>query len=177
LGGAILGTKKFIDEELTNFYRHTGPSLSPFNAWVLLKGLETLDLRLTAQCKTARAIAEFLSSHPKISKVVYPHLASHPQAALARAQMSDGGTVVTFEVKGGKSGAFRFMGGLTIVDISNNLGDSKSLITHPATTTHQRVGPEERARLGITDGVVRLSIGLEDEADLREDLERALAAV
>jgi O-succinylhomoserine sulfhydrylase len=109
--------------------------------------------------------------------VVYPHLESHPQAALAHAQMSDGGTVVTFEVKGGKAGAFRFMGGLSLVDISNNLGDSKSLITHPATTTHQRVGAEERAKLGISDGIVRLSIGLEDEADLRADLERALAAV
>jgi O-succinylhomoserine sulfhydrylase len=177
LGGAILGSRKFIDEELTNFYRHTGPSLSPFNAWVLLKGLETLDLRLQAQCKSARIIAEYLEGHPKVSRVFYPHLASHPQAALAQAQMTDGGTVVTFEVKGGKSGTFRFMGGLSLVDISNNLGDSKSLITHPATTTHQRVGPEERARLGISDGVVRLSVGLEDAADLRADLERALTTV
>jgi O-succinylhomoserine sulfhydrylase len=144
---------------------------------VLLKGLETLDLRLQAQCKSARIIAEYLEGHPKVSRVFYPHLASHPQAALAQAQMTDGGTVVTFEVKGGKSGTFRFMGGLSLVDISNNLGDSKSLITHPATTTHQRVGPEERARLGISDGVVRLSVGLEDAADLRADLERALTTV
>ncbi|HEX9462454.1 MAG TPA: O-succinylhomoserine sulfhydrylase [Alphaproteobacteria bacterium] len=177
LGGAILGPRKFIEDELTNFLRHTGPSLSPFNAWVLVKGLETLDLRLAAQCKSARNLAVFLGSHPKVVRALYPELPSHPQAELARAQMSAGGTMVTFEVKGGKAGAFRALNSLALIDISNNLGDSKSLICHPATTTHQRVGPEERARLGISDGVLRLSVGLEDEADLRADLEQALASV
>jgi O-succinylhomoserine sulfhydrylase len=177
LGGAVLGSTKFIEEELSNFLRHTGPSLSPFNAWVLLKGLETLDLRLAAQCRSALALARFLESHPKVARALYPELPSHPQSKLAMSQMSSGGTMVTFELKDGKAAAFRFMNALSLVDISNNLGDSKSLICHPATTTHQRVGPEERARLGIGDGVVRLSVGLEDEADLREDLEQALAAV
>jgi len=176
LGGAVLGSQKFIEEELANFLKHTGPSLSPFNAWVLLKGLETLDLRLEAQCKAALNIARFLEQHPKIKRALYPLLPSHPQAALAATQMSAGGTVVTLELKGGKASAFRFLNALSLVDISNNLGDSKSLVCHPATTTHQRVGPEERAKLGITDGVVRLSVGLEDEADLREDLEQALSA-
>jgi O-succinylhomoserine sulfhydrylase len=175
LGGAVLGTRKFVDEELTNFMRHTGPSLSPFNAWVLVKGLETLDLRLAAQCDSARKIATFLVNHPKVSRALYPELPSHPQSELARAQMSAGGTVVTFEVKGGKAAAFRVLNALALVDISNNLGDSKSLICHPATTTHQRVGPEERAKLGIADGVLRLSVGLEDVADLEADLSQALA--
>jgi O-succinylhomoserine sulfhydrylase len=177
LGGAVLGTRKFVDEELTNFMRHTGPSLSPFNAWVLLKGLETLELRLTAQCQSAKQIATFLAGHPKIARALYPELPSHPQSALARSQMSAGGTVVTFEVKGGKVAAFRFMNALSLIDISNNLGDSKSLICHPATTTHQRVGPEERAKLGIADGALRLSVGLEDPADIEADLTQALAAV
>jgi O-succinylhomoserine sulfhydrylase len=177
LGGAILSTKKFIEEDMTQFYRHTGPSLSPFNAWVLLKGLETMALRLDAQCKSALSLAHFLEGHSKTSRVLYPHLDSHPQAALSKKQMSAGGSVITVEVKGGKEGAFRFMNALTLVDISNNLGDSKSLATHPATTTHQRIGPVERAKLGISDGVVRLSVGLEDEADLRTDLENALAKV
>ena len=177
LGGAVLGSRKFVDEELTNFMRHTGPSLSPFNAWVLVKGLETLDLRLAAQCKTARNLALFLGDHPKVARALYPELPSHPQSELARSQMSAGGTMVTFEVKGGKAGAFRATNALALIDISNNLGDSKSLICHPATTTHQRVGPEERARLGIGDGVLRLSVGLEDEADLKADLEQALATV
>jgi O-succinylhomoserine sulfhydrylase len=177
LGGAVLGSRKFVDEELTNFMRHTGPSLSPFNAWVLVKGLETLDLRLAAQCKTARNLAVFLGDHPKVTRALYPELPSHPQSELARSQMSAGGTMVTFEVKGGKAGAFRATNALALIDISNNLGDSKSLICHPATTTHQRVGPEERARLGIGDGVLRLSVGLEDEADLKADLEQALATV
>ena len=176
LGGAVLGSQKFIEEELANFLKHTGPSLSPFNAWVLLKGLETLDLRLQAQCQSALNLARFLESHPKIKRALYPMLPSHPQAALAATQMSAGGTVVTLELKGGKEAAFKFLNALALVDISNNLGDSKSLVCHPATTTHQRVGPEERAKLGITDGVVRLSVGLEDEADLRDDLEQALSA-
>jgi O-succinylhomoserine sulfhydrylase len=175
LGGAVLGSRKFVDEELTNFMRHTGPSLSPFNAWVLVKGLETLDLRLGVQCQSARTLATFLGRHPKVGRALYPELPSHPQSALARAQMSAGGTMVTFEVKGGKAAAFRTLNALALIDISNNLGDSKSLICHPATTTHQRVGPEERAKLGISDGVLRLSVGLEDEADLQADLEQALA--
>jgi O-succinylhomoserine sulfhydrylase len=175
LGGAVLGSQKFIEDELSNFLKHTGPSLSPFNAWVLLKGLETLDLRLQAQCQSALNLARFLESHPKIKRALYPMLPSHPQAALAASQMSAGGTVVTLELKGGKASAFKFLNALSLVDISNNLGDSKSLVCHPATTTHQRVGPEERAKLGITDGVVRLSVGLEDEADLRDDLDQALS--
>lgn len=175
LGGAVLGSQKFIEDELANFLKHTGPSLSPFNAWVLLKGLETLDLRLQAQCQSALNIAKFLEAHPKISRALYPLLPSHPQARLAATQMTGGGTVVTLELKAGKQAAFRFLNALTLVDISNNLGDSKSLACHPATTTHQRVGPEERAKLGISDGVVRLSVGLEDEADLISDLEQALS--
>jgi O-succinylhomoserine sulfhydrylase len=175
LGGAVLGSQKFIEDELSNFLKHTGPSLSPFNAWVLVKGLETLDLRVTQQCQSALNIARFLEAHPKIKRALYPLLPSHPQSALAATQMSAGGTVVTFELKGGKASAFKVLNALSLVDISNNLGDSKSLACHPATTTHQRVGPEERARLGITDGVIRLSIGLEDEADLRDDLEQALS--
>ena len=177
LGGAVLASKKFVDDELTPFMRHTGPSLSPFNAWVLLKGLETLELRLAAQCEGARKLAAFLGGQPKVIRALYPELPSHPQSALARSQMSAGGTMVTFEVKGGKAAAFRLMNALTLVDISNNLGDAKSIICHPATTTHQRVGPEERAKLGISDGVLRLSVGLEDPADLEADLAQALAAV
>jgi O-succinylhomoserine sulfhydrylase len=175
LGGAILASKKFVDDELTPFMRHTGPSLSPFNAWVLLKGLETLELRLTAQCEGAKRLATFLSGQPKVIRTLYPELSSHPQSNLAMAQMSSGGSMVTFEVKGGKAAAFRLMNALSVVDISNNLGDSKSIICHPATTTHQRVGPEERAKLGISDGVLRLSVGLEDVADLEADLSQALA--
>jgi O-succinylhomoserine sulfhydrylase len=177
LGGAVLGRSGFIEDELSNFLRHTGPSLSPFNAWVLLKGLETLDLRLAAQCKTALALARFLESNPQVKRALYPELPSHPQTALAREQMSAGGTIVTFEIKGDKAAAFRFIDALRLIDISNNLGDSKSLICHPASTIHQRLGAEQRQRLGVTDGVLRLSVGLEDEADLRADLERGLAAI
>jgi O-succinylhomoserine sulfhydrylase len=175
LGGAILGSNKFVNDELTPFLRHTGPSLSPFNAWLLLKGLETLSLRVERQCASALAIAKALDGHRGVERVLYPGLTSHPQHALARAQMSGFGTIVTIDVKGGKEGAFRFLDRLALIDISNNLGDSKSLICHPATTTHQRVGPVERARLGITDGTLRLSVGLESVADLEADLWRALA--
>jgi O-succinylhomoserine sulfhydrylase len=176
LGGAILtNDRDYLETFLTPFLRHTGPALSPFNAWLLLKGLETLELRMRQQCANARAIAEHLSAHKAVGKVLYPTLKSHPQHALAVRQMSDGGTLVAFEVAGGKEAAFRFLNALTLVDISNNLGDSKSLITHPATTTHQRLAPEERAKMGITDGLVRLSVGLEDPEDLKEDLDRALA--
>jgi O-succinylhomoserine sulfhydrylase len=176
LGGAILGPKQFIETELQPFLRHTGPALSPFNAWALVKGLETLPLRVDAQCRVALNIARHLDGHKRVSRVVHPSLQSHPQAALAREQMSGGGTMVTFEIVGGKPAAFRTLDALQVIDISNNLGDAKSLICHPATTTHQRIGPEERARLGITDGVVRLSVGLEGEGDLIGDLDRALEA-
>src|SRR5438034_6998018 len=177
LGGAILASEKYVKDDLGLFYRHTGPSLSPFNAWLLLKGLETLELRLERQCRTAEAIARFLETHPKVTRVIYPGLPSHPQYELARRQMSAGGTVVAFDIAGDKEACFRFLDALQLVDISNNLGDSKSLITHPATTTHSRLKPEEREVLGIGDALVRLSAGLEGEADLVADIERALAAV
>jgi O-succinylhomoserine sulfhydrylase len=175
LGGAVLGTSEFIETDLKPFYKHTGPSLSPFNAWVLAKGLETMELRLRAQCESAERIARFLEQHPAVAYVRYPTLDSHPQKALAMQQMSAGGTMVTFSLKGGKAAAFRCLNALGVIDISNNLGDAKSLACHPATTTHQRLGAEERAKLGIDDGVIRLSVGLEDAADLEEDLEQALA--
>ncbi len=176
LGGAIVtNDRAFYEDELTPFLRHTGPALSPFNAWVLLKGLETLDIRVNQQCRNAGAIAEYLSRHGAVRRVYYPHLESHPQYDLARRQMTGGGTVVTFDVDGGKAAAFDLLNSLEIIDISNNLGDTKSLITHPATTTHQRIGADERSRLGIGDGMVRLSVGLEDAEDLIDDLERALA--
>jgi len=174
LGGAVLGRGEFINGELKTFLRHTGPCLSPFNAWIMVKGLETMDLRVDRMCANALEIARFLEGHNSISRVLYPHLDSHPQAELARKQMRKGGSIVSFELAGGKEAAFHLLNGLEIVDISNNLGDSKSLMTHPATTTHQRLAAEERARLGISDGLVRLSVGLEDVEDLKEDLGRAL---
>lgn len=174
LGGAILGTSKFIEGPVKNLMRHTGPSMSPFNAWVLLKGLETLSLRVERMAASALELARTLEAHPKISRVIYPWLESHPQHDLAKRQMYGGGTVVTFELAGGKNEAFAVMNALEIIDISNNLGDSKSLITHPATTTHRRLGPEGRLAVGITDGVLRVSVGLEDVRDLIEDFERAL---
>jgi len=177
LGGAVLGKKKWVEEVLMPFIRNTGPAMSPFNAWVILKGLETLKLRVDQMCRNATAVADFLSERAEIARVIYPFRADHPQHALAVQQMSGGGTLVTFDILGGKAECFRFMNALRIVDISNNLGDSKSLATHPATTTHMRIGPEERARLGITDGTVRLSVGLEAVADLIEDLADALDAV
>ena len=177
LGGAVLGPKKWMEEVYQPFFRNTGPTLSPFNAWVILKGLETMALRVKAQSASAEAIAIFLESQPQVSRVLYPTLASHPQRELAMSQMSGGGTLVTFELKGGKDAAFAMMNAFKIITISNNLGDTKSLATHPATTTHMRIGPEERARLGITDGTVRLSVGLEDPADLIDDLTRALGHV
>jgi O-succinylhomoserine sulfhydrylase len=177
LGGAILASEKYLKDDLGQFYRHTGPSLSPFNAWLLLKGLETLELRVERQCRTAEALARYLESHPKIERVIYPGLPSHPQFELAKRQMKAGGTVVAFDIPGDREACFRFLDSLRLVDISNNLGDSKSLVTHPATTTHSRLKPEERAALGIGDGLVRLSAGLEGEADLLADLEQALATV
>jgi O-succinylhomoserine sulfhydrylase len=177
LGGAILGSEKFIKEDLGNFYRHTGPSLSPFNAWLLLKGLETLELRVERQSRTAAAIAGYLETHPKIARILYPGLPSHPQYALATRQMKAGGSLVAFDIAGGKEACFHFLDALKLVDISNNLGDAKSLVTHPATTTHSRLAPEARAALGIGDGLVRFSAGLEAEADLLADIERALTHV
>jgi O-succinylhomoserine sulfhydrylase len=160
---------------LQPFIRNTGPSISPFNAWLLLKGMETLALRVEAGCRAAEAVAAFLAGQPGVSRVWYPTRADHPQHALAMSQMTGGGTLVTFEVAGGKAAAFRMMNAFRLIAVSNNLGDSKSLATHPATTTHMRIGAEERARLGITDGVVRLSVGLEDVEDIKDDLAQALA--
>ncbi len=177
LGGCVLGSKKWVEDVLQPFIRNTGPSISPFNAWVILKGLETLHLRVPAMCRNAAAVADMLAERHEIARVLYPFRADHPQQKLAMAQMSAGGTLVTFDLKGGKEACFRFMDALGLIDISNNLGDSKSLATHPATTTHMRVGAEERARLGIADGTVRLSVGLEDVADIIDDLSQALDAV
>jgi len=173
LGGAILSTKKFIAEKLTPFFRHTGPSMSPFNAWVLLKALETLELRVGRHCDNALTIARALEGQKSITRLLYPGLDSHPQHDLATAQMSSGGSVIAFEMTAGKSAAFQFLNQLKLIDISNNLGDAKSLACHPATTTHHRLTPEEREHLGITDGFVRLSVGLEDIDDLIADLTQA----
>jgi len=177
LGGAVLGRQKWVDEVLQPFIRNTGPSISPFNAWLLLKGLETLPLRVRAGCDSAEKVANYLAAQPGIARVWYPTRADHPQRDLAMRQMTAGGTLVTFEVKGGKDAAFAVMNAMRLVRVSNNLGDSKSLATHPATTTHLRIGAEERAKLGITDGVIRLSVGLEDPADIIEDLEGGLAVL
>lgn len=175
LGGAVLGPKQFIDGPVQNLMRHTGPAMSPFNAWVLVKGLETLSLRVERMAASALDVAHLLQAHPSVKRVVHPFLESHPQHELATRQMSGGGTVVTFELDGGKAEAFAMMNALKIIEISNNLGDSKSLVTHPATTTHRRLTPEARAAVGITDGVLRVSVGLEDVRDLIADLTRALA--
>jgi O-succinylhomoserine sulfhydrylase len=175
LGGAILGTSDFINGPVKNLMRHIGPSMSPFNAWVLVKGLETLSLRVKRMSASAFELAHVLEAHPKVSRVLFPWLESHPQHDLAAKQMYGGGTVVTFELVGGKEEAFAVMNALEIVDISNNLGDAKSMITHPATTTHRRLGAEARLKVGITDGVLRVSVGLEDVRDLIEDFEQALA--
>ncbi len=176
LGGVILGGSDYIEGDLAPFYRNTGPSLSPFNAWVMLKGLETLPLRVEAQCRSAEALARFLEDAPAIRRVLYPGLPSHPQAALAARQMRGGGTLLAFELAGGKDAAFRFANALRLIRISNNLGDAKSLITHPATTTHSRLAKQARSQMGISDSLLRLSVGLEDSEDLKEDLARALAA-
>jgi O-succinylhomoserine sulfhydrylase len=176
MGGAVVSTMEFKEEQLKPFLRHTGPACSPFNAWILLKGLETLKLRVDAQCVAALKFAEAITGLPGIERVAYPWLDSHPQAELCRKQMSAGGTVVTFDLTGGQQHAFDMMRRLEIVDISNNLGDAKSLITHPATTTHRNLGPEARAEVGIGDGMVRISIGLEDIDDLIEDVTAALKA-
>ncbi|KRQ10976.1 O-succinylhomoserine sulfhydrylase [Bradyrhizobium pachyrhizi] len=177
LGGVILSSEAFIAEHIHNFMRQTGPSLSPFNAWVLLKGLETLGVRVRAQTENAAKIAEALAKHPKITRLVYPGRPDHPQAETVKKQMGAGSTLVGFEVKDGKAGAFRCLNALKISRISNNLGDAKSLVTHPATTTHQRLAPEARTELGISEGFIRFSAGLEHPDDLIEDFERALEHV
>ena len=177
LGGAILGRRSFMDDELTPFLRNTGPAISPFNAWVLLKGLETLDIRLERMCRTAGVIAEHLSRHKGVISVRYPGAENHPQRALAARQMDLPGSIITFEPAGDKTAAFAMLDSLRLIDISNNLGDAKSLITHPASTTHQRLTEAERAELGISDAMVRLSIGLEAESDLIADLDQALARI
>ncbi len=177
LGGVILSSEAFIAEHIHTFLRQTGPAMSPFNAWVLLKGLETLAVRVRAQTGTAGAIADALAQHSKISKLIYPGRADHPQAAIVKRQMRAGSTLVAFEVKGGKAAAFRFLNALKLARISNNLGDAKSLVTHPATTTHQRLAPEVRAELGISEGFVRFSAGLEHADDLIADLHSALEMV
>ncbi|MEH2560057.1 O-succinylhomoserine sulfhydrylase [Bradyrhizobium algeriense] len=174
LGGIILSSEAFIAEHIHNFMRQTGPSLSPFNAWALLKGLETLGVRVRAQTETAGKVADALASHPKISRLIYPGRADHPQAELVKKQMRAGSTLVGFEVKGGKQAAFRCLNALRIARISNNLGDAKSLVTHPATTTHQRLTPEARTELGISEGFIRFSAGLEHADDLIEDFAAAL---
>jgi O-succinylhomoserine sulfhydrylase len=177
LGGVVLGSEKFIQDNIHQLIRQTGPSLSPFNAWVLLKGLETLSIRVARQTETAATVADALAKHPKVTRLLYPGRPDHPQAAVVQKQMRAGSTLVAFEVDGGKAGAFRFQDALKLVKISNNLGDAKSLITHPATTTHQRLTPAARAELGISDGMVRLSCGLEHPDDIIEDLITSLTAV
>ncbi|MCC6303700.1 MAG: O-succinylhomoserine sulfhydrylase [Rhodobacteraceae bacterium] len=177
LGGVICGSRAFVRKTAEPWLKHTGGAMSPFTAWLMLKGLETLDLRVRAQAAAALGLARALEGHPAVVRVLYPHLPSHPQHALARRQMEAGGTVFGLEVAGGKEGAFRFLDGLRIATISNNLGDSRSIVTHPATTTHQRLGEAARLALGITPGLVRFSVGLEDEGDLMADITAALARV
>jgi O-succinylhomoserine sulfhydrylase len=176
LGGIVLGSRKFIQDNIHQFLRQTGPSMSPFNAWVLLKGLETLAVRVHRQTETAAAVSEVLFKHPKIARLIYPGRPDHPQADIVRKQMKAGSTLVCFDVVGGKAGAFRFLNALRLLRITNNLGDAKSLVTHPATTTHQRLTQAERDELGISDGTVRFSAGLEHPDDIVEDLLQALDA-
>jgi O-succinylhomoserine sulfhydrylase len=177
LGGCILASEKFIMDNIHQLIRQTGPSLSPFNAWVLLKGLETLSIRVQRQTETAGKVADTLAGHKKLTRLIYPGRPDHPQADIVAKQMKAGSTLVSFEIKGGKEGAFRFLNGLKLIGITNNLGDAKSLITHPTTTTHQRLTPEQRAELGIGDGLVRLSAGLEHADDIIEDVLTALDKV
>jgi len=175
LGGVVLSDRKWIDEEFHDYFRHTGPSLSPFNAWTLLKGLETLPLRVTQQTRSAARIADHLAGHGAVARIIYPGRKDHPQADIVARQMSGGSTLICFDVKGGKEGAFAFLNALDIVKISNNLGDAKSLVTHPATTTHKNLTDEAREAVGIGGGTLRLSVGLEDADDLIDDIDRALA--
>lgn len=176
LGGVVCGTRAYVRKVLEPYVKHTGAAMSPFNAWVMLKGLETLDLRVRQQAANAQAVAEALQGHPKLARVIYPGLATHPQHSTAMAQMGAGGTVVALDLAGGQAAAFRFLNALRVVTISNNLGDAKSIITHPATTTHQRLPAEQKAALGITPGLLRLSLGIEDRGDLLDDVTRALGA-
>lgn len=177
LGGVVLSDKDWIDEHLHDYFRHTGPSLSPFNAWTLLKGLETLPLRVRQQTENASRLADFLAEHPAIARVIYPGRADHPQAEICARQMKGGSTLVALELKGGKQAAFAMQNRLEVVKLSNNLGDAKSLITHPATTTHKNLSEEARDELGIGPGVLRLSAGIEDVDDLIEDFDRALSGL
>jgi O-succinylhomoserine sulfhydrylase len=177
LGGVICGTEELIRKTVEPYMKHTGGAMSPFTAWMMLSGLQTLDLRVSSMAQSAQAIAEALEGHPKLAKVLFPGLASHPQHALAARQMSGPGTVITIDIAAGKEGTFRFLNALDIFTISNNLGDARSIATHPATTTHQRLPEAQKAELGITPGLVRLSIGLEDTADLLADLTHALDAI
>ena len=175
LGGAVLGPAKLVNEQMVPFLRTAGPSLSPFNAWVILKGLETLELRMRAQSAAALELARWLEGHPAVARVYYPDLESHPQHALAKRQQRAGGAVLSFEVKGGRAGAWKLIDATRLISITANLGDVKSTITHPATTTHGRISPEARAAAGITEGLVRLAVGLEAVSDLTTDLERGLS--
>jgi O-succinylhomoserine sulfhydrylase len=176
LGGAILGKRKFIDDVVMPFTRHTGPHMSHFNAWILLKSLETLELRVNRHCDNAEALAALLEKHPKVARLTYPGLKSHPQYAIAKKQMSRGGPMIAFELKGGKKAAFKFMNALELIDISNNLGNAKSLVTHPSSSTHASMGAAERKKIGLSDWLIRLSVGIEDIADLKKDIEQALKA-
>lgn len=177
LGGIVLSSQEWIDEHFVDFFRHTGPSMSPFNAWVMLKGLETLPLRVNQQTHNAGKIADFLADHKAVSKLIYPGRADHPQADVIARQMTGGSTMVAFEIAAGKQAAFKFENALNIIGLSNNLGDAKTLITHPATTTHKSLSDDDRAELAITDGTLRLSVGLEDVADLIADLDQALSQI
>ncbi len=175
LGGAVLGSQKFITETLVPFHRHTGPALSPFNAWIVLKALETYKIRIEKHCENAQKIAEFLEGHKNVEQVFYPGLKSHPHYEIAKKQMKNGGPMIALKIKGGKAEAFKFLNNLKVIDISNNLGDAKSLITHPATTTHSNIAEAERDAIGITSNLLRLSVGLEDADDLIKDLDKALS--
>ncbi len=177
LGGVICGTREFIRKVAEPYLKHTGAAMSPFTSWIMLNGMATLDLRCRAMADSALTIAEALADDPRLSRVVYPGLQSHPQHDLAMAQMGSGGTLVAFDIKGGKEAAFKFCNALEIIKISNNLGDAKSIATHPATTTHQRLAQDQKDALGITPGLIRLSVGLEDAQDLVDDLKFALAAM
>jgi O-succinylhomoserine sulfhydrylase len=177
LGGIILCKEDFLKDHLQLFLRNTGPAISPFNAWLHAKSLETLDVRMREHCRNAAGVADFLSAHKKVTRVLYPFRKDHPQQRLAKKQMSGGGGVVTFEVDGGKKEAFKVAKALKLIDISNNLGDTKSLLTHPATTTHMRLTPEARRAAGVSDGMLRISVGLEDVQDLCDDLAQALAKI
>ncbi len=177
LGGVILGTREFIRKTVEPYLKHTGGAMSPFTAWIMLKGMETLDLRVRAQAAGAQAIAEALEGDPRLERVIFPGLPAHPQHAIAMDQMGSGGTVLSLDIAGGRDAAFRFLNALRLVTISNNLGDAKSIVTHPATTTHQRLPDDRKAALGITPGLVRLSVGIEDVDDLLADLRQALDKV